>query len=368
MSDSDNSNLKRTPLYEAHVALNGKIVPFAGWELPVQYSGLIQEHNAVRTKAGIFDVSHMGEITVKGSEAEKYLQYLTCNDVSTLENGKAQYSALLNEEGGVIDDIIIYRKNAHDYLVCVNASNADKDFDWIKKNNKFDCEVLNVSNSFGQIALQGPEAVNLFEKVFNVNISDLKYFYFKELNLLNVSVIVARTGYTGEDGVELFVPAESTRKIWDKLTENSNITPCGLGARDSLRLEAAYPLHGHELGEDIISLESGLGWITKFKKGDFIGSKALLNAKENGLKRSLIGFEITDQGIARHGDKVENSSGEEIGFITSGTKTPTVNKSIGLALVNKAETEIGKNISLVVRGRKLNGKIIKTPFYSSLKK
>lgn len=365
------TNLKRTPLYNAHVRLGGKIVPFAGWELPVQYSGVIPEHQAVRKKAGLFDVSHMGEIVVRGPQAEAALNYLTCNAVQTLYDGKGQYSAILNPTGGVVDDIIVYRYSPEHYLICVNASNTEKDFQWLTKNNQFNARIENKSSEYGQLALQGPNAIAILERVLGGEVSEIKPFHFAELRRAGGTVIVARTGYTGEDGFELFVPWSSTEGFWVMVLDagrDLGLVPCGLGARDSLRLEACYPLHGHELGDDILALESGLGWIVKFEKGEFIGKKALLEQKQQGLARNLIGFFIDEPGIARNGDTMfavnaDGTPGQPIGLVTSGTKTPTLNRALGMGLVDGQYSEIGTSLMLEVRGKKLLAHVVKKPFY-----
>lgn len=359
--------LKRTPLYEAHKRLGGKLVGFAGWELPVQFSGIIAEHNAVRQAAGIFDVSHMGEIFVTGPEAEAALNFLTCNDVRALYDGRAQYSAITNEKGGVVDDIIVYRFSREKYLLCVNASNISRDFDWLVKHNRFNAKFENKSQEYGQIAVQGPKAAGIVAKLLGrPEILDVKYYHFAESEFAGVPLILARTGYTGEDGFEIFCPAAETEKIWSGLIEvgePEGLKPCGLGARDSLRLEAAFPLHGHELSEDVSAIESGLGWVVKTDKGDFIGREALIAQRENGSPRSLIGFFVTDPGIVREKEKVFSADGREIGITTSGTKTPTINRALGLALVASNEAKVGANICVEVRGRKLNCEIVKRPFY-----
>lgn len=359
--------MKTTPLYETHKALGGKIVTFAGWELPVLYAGVIPEHTATRTKAGLFDVSHMGEIFVTGPEAEKALMYLTSNNVSTLYDGKAQYGAILNEKGGVVDDIIVYRYNKERFLICVNASNADKDFAWFTSHNTFNAKFENKSTSFGQIALQGPNAVKIIQSIPGLKeAATLQYFHFKDLSVSGVPIIAARTGYTGEDGFEFFIPADATVSIWNLLLEagqSHGLVPCGLGARDSLRLEACYPLHGHELGDDISALESGLAWVIKFDKGDFIGKSVLKREKEEGIKRSLAGFYVTDPGIVRENDKLFSADGTEIGKVTSGTKTPTLNRALGLALIDKQSSAVGTKVYAEVRGKKLACEIVSKPFY-----
>lgn len=363
--------MKKTPLYDEHLRLGGKIVEFAGWHMPVQYSGVVAEHVAVREHVGLFDVSHMGEIWVTGARAEEALEYLTCNKVSSLYDGKAHYSAILNERGGVVDDIIIYRCSKERFLICVNASNADKDFEWLTKHNPTDARIVNASSEYGQIAVQGPRAIELVAPlVKGADIRALKYFHFVECEILNSPVIVARTGYTGEDGVEIFVKADKTADLWRLLLEQGaalGVLPCGLGARDSLRLEAALPLHGHELAEDITALESGLGWIVKFDKGDFVGKAALLKQKESGLSKKLVGFHLDGAGIARQGDIVATADGKEVGVVASGTKTPTINKALGMAFVETPLAALDTKLSFVVRGRGIDGHVVELPFYKRSK-
>lgn len=360
--------MKRTPLYDEHVRLGGKMVEFAGWEMPVQYSGVVAEHVAVRERVGLFDVSHMGEIWVTGADAERAVDLLTCNRVAALYDGKAQYSALLNEDGGVIDDIIVYRFSKERFLLCVNASNADRDFEWMVSHNTTDAAITNASAEYGQIAVQGPRAIELLAPlVRSCELAEVKSFHFIETELLGTKVIIARTGYTGEDGVEVFVPSERTVDIWRLLLEHGEpygVLPCGLGARDSLRLEAALPLHGHELAPDISALESGLGWIVKFDKGDFIGREALLKEREFGSRRKLVGLFLTEAGIARQGDVIVTSAaGDEVGVVTSGTKTPTVRRALAMAFVDSRHTALDSKVACAVRGRTIGATVVSLPFY-----
>jgi len=359
--------MKRTPVFDDHVKLGAKVVEFGGWEMPVRYTGFTEEHVAVRTKAGLFDVSHMGEFWVTGTQAEAALNYLLCNDVKKLTDGKAQYSAVLNEQGGVVDDVIVYRFSAERYLICVNAANIDVDFAWLTSKNKTDAKIEDVSPAFGQIALQGPKAeMILGQLVKTEDLHSLKPFHFIERDIGGVVSIIARTGYTGEDGFEIFTTADDIAKLWNLLLTvgaQHGLIPCGLGARDTLRLEACLPLHGHELGQEISALQSGLGWIIKFDKGDFIGKDALLKEREAGIERHLVAFNISDPGIARHGDAILNAVGENIGVVTSGSKTPTVNQSLGMALVANGEEVIGNALQFSVRDKKLKGTVIKKPIY-----
>lgn len=356
--------MRKTPLYNFHEENGGKLVDFAGWMLPVRYSGLIEEHKATRTSAGLFDVSHMGEITIEGADAEKAINYLCSNDVSKIRDGQAQYSALLNEKGGVVDDLIIYRVASNNYLLCVNASNTEKDFKWILENNKFDVECKNVSKEYGQIALQGPEAENILAKLAP-EVSELKTFYFTQSYINDVPVIIARTGYTGEDGFEIFIPWNKTEEITTLLYESGKekITLCGLGARDTLRLEACYPLHGHELLDSTPAISSGLSWIIKTNKDDFIGCSAIKELQEANNYKRLIGFEVLGAGIVRENTVLYSEDDKKIGIVTSGTKTPTINKTIGMAIVDKGFITPETIVFAEVRGRKIEVEVSKLPFY-----
>lgn len=358
--------LKKTHLNEVHRKLGGKMVPFAGWEMPVQYSGLIQEHMATRQTCGIFDVSHMGEVIVSGPEAEKTLDYMTCNNLKNLQVGKAQYSAILNEQGGVVDDIIIYRM-PESFLVCVNASNAEKDFNWLKDHNIFDATVEDHSDKWGQIALQGPLSVEILKTVpGGEELAALKFFNFSQTELGGVQVTAARTGYTGEDGFEFFVSAADTEKLWTLLYEagqEHNIVPVGLGARDTLRLESCFSLYGHELRDNLSVLEAGLGWIVHFEKNDFIGCSALIKLKEQGLRYKQIAFQVEDRGIVREDARIFSQEDKEIGYTTSGTRAPLLDKSIGLAIVEKDSVKTGDVFYAEVRNRRLKCLVAEKPFY-----
>ena len=363
------ANLKRTPLFQRHVEAGAKMVPFAGWEMPVQFSGLIIEHLAVRKSVGIFDVCHMGEVLCQGPQAEAALEYMTCNNVSAIREGQAQYNAIINPQGGVVDDIIIYKKSKEDFFICVNASNTEKDFNWFKEHNDFNAKFVNESHNFGQIAVQGPNAPKIMDKVVGKSISaNVMYFNFCEDKIASIPVMIARTGYTGEDGFEVFIPVESTGEIWDLFFEvgkEFGLCPGGLGARDTLRLEACYPLHGHELGDDITAIESGLGWIVKPEKGDFVGSSILTEQKTKGAPRSLVGFLVEDAGIVREHSPLFSSAGDEIGHVTSGTKTPSVNKALGMALVKSGFRDVGTEFLAEVRGRRIKCEVVKRPFYKT---
>ena len=357
--------MKRTPLYDFHLENNAKIVEFAGWLMPVRYSELITEHNATRKAAGLFDVSHMGEILVSGSTAEKTINYLCSNDLEKIIDGQAQYSAFLNNDGGVVDDLIIYKFNKNQFLLCVNASNLDKDYKWMLDNNLYKAEIKNVSNHYGQIAIQGPKAESILALLIP-EVSELKYFYFTQSYYKDIPLIVARTGYTGEDGFEIFIPTDKTLVFTKELYNigsKHGLVLCGLGARDTLRLEAGYPLHGHEIRDDLPAIYSGLSWIIKFQKEEFIGKEKLLEIRNSKNKQVLVGFECLDAGIVREKTLLFDNNKTKIGEVTSGTKTPTINKSIGMAIIDEEYSKIDTEIFADVRGRELKLKVVKLPFY-----
>jgi len=359
---SEGQSLKRTPLYDRHREAGAKIVDFAGWEMPVQYAGVIEEHRAVRTAAGLFDVSHMGEIRVKGSGAEAFLQRLTPNDVSKLVPGRAHYSGLLTERGTYIDDLLIYRLAADDFLVVVNASNAPRDYEWIASRVEGDdAEVTDESDRYALLALQGPKALEILAPLASRDVSGLKYYGFAEGEVDGAPALISRTGYTGEDGVELYLSPEDAPRIWRRLLE-SGASPAGLGARDTLRLEAAMALYGHEIDETTTPFEAGLDWVVKLGKGDFLGRDALAAQKAEGLARRLVGFEVQGRGIARQGHGVV-SEGGKAGDVTSGTWSPTFEKALGMAYVPSALAAVGTPLTLDVRGRSLPAVVVETPFY-----
>jgi aminomethyltransferase len=348
---------KFTPLKAEHEALGAKMVDFAGWFMPIQYEGLTPEHTAVRTKAGIFDVSHMGEIMVSGPQALESLQWTTTNDVSKLKKGEAHYSLFPNESGGIVDDLIIYCVEPNSkYLLCVNASNTDKDFAFLQKNNK-GAVLENVSSKWGQLAVQGPNAISIVKDVFKEDFSAVTYFTYKEAN----GCYVARTGYTGEDGVEIFVPWDKTVELWRSLIK-AGAKPIGLGARDTLRTEMKYSLYGHEIDDETNPYEAGLGWVVKPQAKDFIGKAKILAYKEKGLKRKLIGFKTIEKGIPRQGYGLFSFDSREIGKVTSGTMSPTLNEFIGIGYVETEYSAEGTDIAVDIRGRKIKAKIVKTPF------
>jgi aminomethyltransferase len=360
----------RTPLYDAHVKAGARLVEFAGWDMPVQYAGILEEHAAVRERSGIFDVSHMGEVTIEGPRALEAAQRLVTNDLTKCKDGQAQYSALLNDQGGVIDDIIVYRFSPTRLFICVNASGREKDFVWMKEHaaRAGGATVTQRSDDWAQVAIQGPNAPALVDSLCEPRVLDLGYYHFLEAKVCGVKgCIVARTGYTGEDGFEVFCPPDRAREIWDALLDKgraAGLVPCGLGARDSLRLEVAYRLYGNDMDEVHTPLEAGLGWIVKLDKpGGFIGSTALQKQKAEGLKRKLVGFRLTGKGIARHGYPVRPSGkAEHVGEVTSGTMSPVLKEPIGLAYVPTALSKEGSVFDVEIRGKPVAAVVVKTPF------
>lgn len=363
--------MKRTPLYEKHIQHGGKIIDFGGWALPVEYSGIIPEHEAVRTRAGMFDVSHMGEILVRGEEAEKFLQMLLTNDISSLKDNQIAYTAICYPHGGIVDDLLIYKLSDLEYLLVVNASNTDKAFHWLEENLFGNAEVLNVSESYGQIALQGPLAESILQKLTETDLKEIGYYYFSQnVDVGNIKTLISRTGYTGEDGFELYFDSGDAEDMWELLLQagkEEGLVPAGLGSRDTLRFEAGLPLYGQELSEDISPLEAGIGFCVKLNKEDFIGKSALLKQKEEGLKRKIVGFEMIDRGIPRNGYHVY-AEGKKIGYVTSGGHSPTLKKSIGFALIDTSYSKLNTEIEIQVRKKNLKAKVIRKTFYSRKKK
>jgi aminomethyltransferase len=357
--------LKRTALNAAHRAQNAKMVDFCGWDMPVEYCGITREHLAVRTAAGLFDVSHMGEIEVRGPQSLALLQHITSNDVSRLQDGQAQYSALMLPTGSCIDDCVVHRF-AHDhYFLCVNAANADRDYAWMVQCNSFGADVLNVSTHYAQIALQGPRSVEILRKLAEADPADLKYYWFRRARIAGVDGILARTGYTGEDGFEFYFPPASAENVWNALLEAGSpegLIPAGLGARNTLRLEAGYPLYGHELDEETTLIEANLGWISKLDKGEFIGRDVLLRQKTEGAPRKLVGFEMIDRAPARDGYPVW-IDGKAAGKVTSGSPAPYLKKNIGMAYVPPECAQVGRQIQVEIRGRQADAQIVSLPFY-----
>jgi aminomethyltransferase len=358
--------LKKTPLNQIEKDLGGKMVDFGGWELPVQFTGIIEEHEAVRTHAGVFDVSHMGELTVVGPQAVELLQKATCNDVSKLENGRAQYNGLLYPTAGFVDDIVIYRNAPDDYFVVVNASNTDKDYEWLAGAAKgMDAEVKNVSADYAQLALQGPAAERILQPLTDLDLKAIKYYRFAKGKVDGAPALVSRTGYTGEDGFEVYVAPEHGPRIMQRFID-AGARPCGLGARDTLRLEAKMALYGNDIDQSTTPYEADLRWIVKLEKGEFVGRDVLQRESAEGPHRKLAGFEMVDRGIARHGYPVVDGK-EEIGVVTSGTHSPTLKKAIGLAYLPLDKSAAGSEFTVLIRGKETRARVVPTPFYKRAK-
>lgn len=358
--------VKRTALYDSHKKLGGKIVEFAGWELPLQYEGIIPEHEAVRNAAGLFDVSHMGEIEVKGNDAAKYIQFLVTNDVEKLSDNQVMYAIACYSDGGVVDDLLVYKFDEKNFLLVVNASNADKDYEWFAKNKVgFNVELNNISNSISEVALQGPKAEEILQKLTDTNLCDIKFFFCKkDVCIGGVACLISRTGYTGEDGFEIYTANRSIESVWNNILcagREFGIKPAGLGCRDTLRFEACLPLYGDEISKDITPLEAGLGYFVDLKK-NFIGRDALAAQNSEGLKRKLVGFEMKDKGIPRHGYDVVSGE-DKIGFVTTGYFSPTLKKNIGLALIDSKYSRLGGEIEIIIRGKKMKAEIVSKRFY-----
>ena len=361
--------VKRTPLYSLHRELGAKLIDFGGWEMPVQYSGILEEHRAVRERAGIFDVSHMGELEVRGSGALAALQTLTPNDVSRLADGRCHYSAFLTERGTFVDDLLVYRRAADDFLLVVNASNTPKDFAWAADRARGDVSVENRSDEYALIAVQGPLSGELVARAAGEDPRDLPYYGFRTMGILGAPVLVSRTGYTGEDGFELYLAPDSAEPVMRRLLDlgrAEGVLPCGLGARDTLRLEAKMALYGNDIDDTVTPWEADLGWIVKMGKGDFVGRDALARQKEAGVTRRLAGFEMIDRGIARHGYPAKAPHGP--GVVTSGTHSPTLGRPIGLAMLPVADTPPGTEFEAEIRGRAARARVVPTPFYKRTKK
>ena len=361
--------MQKTPLNDVHRALGAKMVDFGGWDMPVEYRGLALEHRTVREGVGLFDVSHMGEIDVRGPEALALVQHVTTNDASKLKLGQAQYSALLYEHGGFVDDILVHKVAEDHYFLCVNASNQDKDFAHIVAHNAFDAVVENAGPRYAQIAIQGPLATGVLQQLTSFDLGMVKRYHFIDGAVSGTPARIARTGYTGEDGWELYVAPEQAARLWSELTEagaDVGIQPCGLGARNTLRMESAMTLSGHEIHASVTPWEAGLDWIVKLDKAAFVGREALLKQKERGITRKLAGFEMTGRGIARDGYEVF-ADGEGAGWVTSGGPAPTVNKNIGMCFLPLSLAEPGHAIAVMIRGRAVEAVTIPLPFYKRAK-
>ena len=363
--------MKKTPLYEKHCELGGKMINFGGWTLPVQYTGIIEEHKKVRTAAGLFDVSHMGEIIVMGPDAEAFLQKMITNNIEGVKEYKIVYSPMCYPNGGVVDDLLVYKYSSEYFLVIVNAANTDKDYQWFNENIEGQVEVKNVSDSYALLALQGPEAEKILQKLTDTPLEQLKFFSFNpDIEVDGKKAIVSRTGYTGEDGFEIYIDPEYAPMIWDKLLvagKDNGLVPVGLGARDTLRFEVALPLYGQEISQDITPLEASLERFVKLDKDDFIGKQALAKQKEEGLKRKITGFEMVDRGIPRSRYEVQ-VNGKNIGFVTTGSFSPSLEKNIGLALIDIEYSQTGTELDIVIRNRPLKARTVKTLYEENINK
>jgi aminomethyltransferase len=365
---SQTSSLSKTPLHAAHVAAGARMVPFAGWDMPVEYAGISQEHMAVRTRAGLFDVSHMGQIEIAGKDALAGVQRISSNDASRLAVGQAHLSGLPTPEGTLHDDLLVYRMAANHFLLVVNAANVAKDYAWISEQVAAvgDVACVNSSSRYALIAVQGPAALEVLQPLTGVDLQGMRYYWFAHGEVANARAIVSRTGYTGEDGFEIFVPPQTASAVWQALLASGrqvDLMPCGLGARDTLRLEASMRLYGHEMDDTTTMLEAGLGWVVGWDKPDFIGKAALVAQKAAGVKRKLVGFEMRDRAIARHGYPVIDDAGQPIGVVTSGTQTPFLKKAIGMAYVPADRNAVGTPLRIDVRGRAASAEVVPMPFY-----
>ncbi|MBA3247806.1 MAG: glycine cleavage system aminomethyltransferase GcvT [Pyrinomonadaceae bacterium] len=366
--------LKHTPLNAAHRGLGARMVDFGGWDMPVQYpAGTVEEHLRTRRHAGLFDVSHMGEIDVRGPDAIAFVNRLCSNDAAKLVDGQAQYSALTTPEGTVVDDLLVYRFGPERLTLVVNASTTEKDWDWINAHKKDESvELRNLSAEYCQLAVQGPDAIRILQQLTETTLEEIKYYHFREGFVDNVPAIISRTGYTGEDGFEVYAAADKAAQLWDRILDAGQhgtpegILPCGLAARNTLRLESAMALYGHEIDDTTTLLEANLGWICKLGKGDFIGRESLAKQKEAGVKQKLVGFEVTDRGIARDGQDVL-LDGHKIGRVTSGSPAPYLKKNIGMAYVPAEHANADQEIQIDVRGRPVTARIVSTPFYKRSK-
>ncbi len=357
--------MKKTKLYSIHDRLGAKIVDFAGFKMPVLYSSIINEHKAVRSSVGVFDVSHMGEIFIRGNKALDFVQHITVNDASVLYDGRVQYSAMLYNDGGIVDDLLVYRISEKEFMLVVNASNKDKDYEWMKKNNTFGVEIIDESDEYSLLAVQGPNSKKVIEKICDKSV-DLEYYHFFNAKVAGVEMILSRTGYTGELGYELYFKGDENiaEKIWNALFESGkelNIQPVGLGARDSLRLEMGFCLYGNDIDQTTNPLEAGLGWITKLKKPSFIGKDVLLKVKEEGLKRKLVPLISDEKSFPRHGYDL-SIDGKKVGHITSGTVSPVLDKAIAMGYVEADYAKEGNQINFLIRGKEVPAVITKLPF------
>jgi len=360
--------MKETPLTQEQVNLGARMMEFAGYSMPVRYTTINQEHENVRNHVGIFDVSHMGQFFIKGSESLDLLQKVSSNDASKLVVGQAQYTCFPNDKGGIVDDFIAYKISEDEYMLVVNASNIQKDFNWIKEANTFDAELTDKSDDMALLALQGPKATKVLEKLTDTQVDQIPYYYFAMGEVCGIKdVIISGTGYTGSGGFELYLNNKDAVKVWNKILEvgkEENILPIGLGARDTLRLEMGYCLYGHEINDDISPIEAGLGWITKTKKeADFFSKQIFIDQRANGVARKLVGFEVLDKRVPRQGYEIVDTDENVIGIVTSGTFSPSLDKPIGIGYVPKSMSKVGQDLGIKIRNKVLHAKIVKMPFY-----
>ena len=363
------TELRKTALNATHRKMGARMTPFGGWDMPVEYSGIVSEHMAVRQQAGLFDVSHMGRVEVEGRGAQSLLQMLSSNDVAKLKDGQAQYTALMNERGGIVDDFLIHKIGEEKYFLCINASRREADLDWIAAHNTGGVTVRNISDGTSQLAIQGPRSVAILQPFVSVDLSAIRYYWFKHGEVMGVPAWIARTGYTGEDGFELYIPVAQSEKLWHALLEagkSEGILPCGLGARNTLRLEAGMLLYGHDMNDQTTPLEAGLGWITKLDKGPFLGREVIEKQKREGVPRLLAGFRMIDRAIARD-DAPVYKDGQLVGKVTSGSYVPFLKRNIGLASLPKGLAKTGERIAIQIRGTMAAAEIVPTPFYRRAK-
>jgi aminomethyltransferase len=366
---SQTAALKATPLNAVHRKAGAKMVDFGGWDMPLQYSGIIEEHLAVRKNVGLFDVSHMGEIEIRGPEALTLTDFVTTNAVSKLNIGQVHYSGLLYEHGGFVDDVLVHKVADDHYFICVNASNQDKDYEHIAAANRFQAEVDFASDRYAQLAIQGPKALSTLQKLTSVDLAAIQYYHFTDGAVCGIPARIARTGYTGEDGFEIYIAPEQAERIWGEVMgagQEFGIKPCGLGARNTLRLEAKMALYGHEIHASITPLEADLAWMVKLNKGDFVGRQTLLKQKETGITRKLVGFEMVGRGIGRDGYEV-HLDGTPAGWVTSGGPSPTLNKNIGMCYLPVDRAASGQRIQIVIRNQPVDAVTVPTPFYKRAK-
>lgn len=363
--------MKYTPFHDLHVRAGGRMIDFGGWHMPVQYVGLIEEHQAVRTSVGLFDVSHMGEVEAFGPQVNEFAQYLVSNDVSACAIDQAQYAVMCQPDGGIVDDLITYRLSDSHLLFCVNASNTDKDFAWMQEVARaFDVTLVNRSAEYAQLAIQGRNAEKVLQRLTAVPLAEIAYYRFRRGDVAGAPTIIARTGYTGEDGFEIFFDPSYAETMWNALHEKGapeGLRPIGLGARDTLRLEMKYSLYGNDIDATTHPLEAGLGWVVKLNKPDFMGKAALVAAKQAGMKRKLVGFELLERNVPRHGYRTLDTAGEPVGVVTSGTMSPSLSKPIGIAYLPVGLSEPGTQFAVEIRGKAVPAMVVKTPFYKPVK-